>query len=37
MRDDVLAEQLDRVHGFFVRDRPELHHCHEVIELRRLL
>jgi hypothetical protein len=37
MRDDVLSEQLDRVHGCFVWDRPELHHGHKVIELRRLL
>ena len=37
MRDDVLSEQLDRMHGFFVRDRPELHHGQELIELGSLL
>src|SRR5262245_394898 len=37
MRDDILSEQLDRVQGFFVRDRPELHHGQELIELGHLL
>ena len=37
MRDDVFAEKIDRVHGLFVWNRPELHHGQELIELRFLL
>jgi len=37
MRNDVLTEKIDRVHRPFVRDRPELHHREELIELRFLL
>ena len=37
VRDDIFPEQVDRVHGLLMRNRPELHHREELIELRFLL
>ena len=37
IRDHIFAEQIDGVHGLLVRERPELHHAQEQIEIGGLL